>query len=142
MKRKITRLARAGNCGGFTASGVASAPRALESSPSRYVSASAPNPPPERRRNSRREAGNSTWRFIALTRPSRSIDIEKLTPIQQHVAQIGPRRHPRVGRTGTLRLLVQERHCPAAFERGRRAGVRQPVSGIEPGRVVVWVLFP
>src|SRR5688572_5706896 len=59
MKRKITRLARAGNRGGFGVSGRAAAVSAAacnDSSPSSAASARPPNPRAERRNISRRES--------------------------------------------------------------------------------------
>src|SRR5947199_4411626 len=103
MKRKITRLAFAGKCGGLTASGLgAPGPTvaACACSPSMAASAMPPNPVLLTRSNSRRESRRFKYEFQCAFIAKASIQIDKLIRRDQRLAKTLPGEGMALGRIG------------------------------------------
>src|SRR5215470_12762270 len=125
----MTLFALAGKCAGLGASGSAASGVAPKTRSCSIManSASSPNPPPARSRNSRRELNCvRTWRG------SGSIDINELIQVEQHQTELSERAGTDITALAGEHLL---RLLP--FIGGRRPRQRQAPALVHPdGRVV------
>src|SRR5262245_16219482 len=108
MKRKMTRFAWPGKCGGRTASGLTGscvvAARA-ESRPSMKFSAKAPKPKLDREKNSRREltCSRRLQEQSKVASFTRLVHVNELVEIENGQAQLGKRICSRRPQSGKLR---------------------------------------